>query len=201
MADDNEFASAVKGSTNFKSDYLGLEFGIFINERFLVDLGVRLNGVRNADFYSERLRQKNMKVSNDKLYNWLFPVSLQIRQDLLKKETNKLVCFMEPGVVFQPFSSDRFKIIKEEVVEGFLQETKSYHTRNFHWLYVYANCQFGLQYVVDEDFALCLGYEITTQDPYKKRRGTVYDGVCFGDYMPEKKTFNHLVFVSLHAFF
>lgn len=202
FAEDYEFAARLKGGVGFEGDVqVDINGGCFLSEKYLFLAGVRVQHVLNTKVGGELNGNCTWTTEDDDMYNLLVPVSMELTFPLYTTEEKVFSFFLEPELLLHLFPQDNFTVNYEEW-KGYEMKTwsKTYTGRNFHWAYCYAGLNTGFCYNTGYDFSISLGYELSNQDPYKKRRGTELHNVHFGDQMPAKKTLYHHIFLAVSYF-
>lgn len=199
--DDHEFIFSLKGGASYIPVTADAEInmGVFLTKNLSANLGIRFQETGEEYISGEKLSYEWS--FNERIYNMLFPLSIRGILPICKNEKRAWQLIAEPGAIFQLFPTDNFTAEFYGYKDGKLgtwYENCSYTHDN---IYVFWSCKFGMELQLKNSLAFSLGYEMNNQDPYKKRRKTVFEDVEFNNKIDKRKQLYHYAFVTLSYYY
>ncbi len=200
--DDYDLSGSFKLAANLDFYQLEPVFGLRINKSFHVNCGLRFQ-IANGYSYTDEINNYTWEIYDESeeeddddqlIRKFFFTPSIEYKLCLIEQKndfsTNYFNLFIEPGILFQPFAIDNFKLFRNG---------KSQQMHNFRGPDFFFNCQSGLEYIIDNDIAFSLGYEISNQDIYISRRNVVIEDVSLNDFLPKRKL-SHSIFIGIKIY-
>jgi len=189
------------GGINKDGSHADMEAGYKINSYLTASLTCRLQSIVTHR-YGDITENYEWSIDDADFVNFLIIPSLRFSFPILTENDVCWSFYMEPGIMIQPLTYERFEVGYAALGESYNGMTTwsgsakgDFKTTRFYWQNKFA-IQCG-----SEDVALFAGFELSNQDVYSKRRSVNVDGVSLDRYLPAKVSLCNSMFIGFRACF
>ncbi len=205
IASSQETVFGFGGGVNKLGYQMGVEMGCEINSFFTASLACRFQTiVTDGGHYGDSNKNYEWRIDDIDVNNILLIPSVRFSLPILKENSRIWSLYIEPGIIIQPFTYEAFDVVYQATQKPYKGQTVwtdrakgDFKLARFYWQNKFA-IQCGSRAGAGGIF---VGFELSNQDVYSKRRSVIVDGVSLDEHLPFKTKQYNSIFIGCRGYF
>lgn len=188
------------GGINRKGFQIDAETGYKLNRHLTISLNYRFQTIRTGGYYGDSNKDYKWWIDDIDLLNLLLIPSVRFSLPILKENNRIWSFYIEPGIMIQPLTYEVFDVAYQAIQKPYKGQTiwtdrakGDFKLARFYWQNKFA-IQCG-----SKDGGIFVGFELSNQDVYSKRRSVIVDGVSLDKHLPLKTKLYNSIFIGLRG--
>ena len=190
------------GGINSKGDQIDVETGYKLNRHLTISLNYRFQTIRTGGYYGDSNKDYKWWIDDIDLLNFLLIPSVRFSVPILKENNRFWSLYIEPGIMIQPLTYEVFDVAYQAIQKPYKGQTiwTGRAKGEFKWARFYWQNKFAIQCGSKASAGgIFVGFELSNQDVYSKRRSVIVDGVSLDEHLPLKTKRYNSIFIGLRG--
>ncbi|MBV5281123.1 MAG: hypothetical protein JZU53_01685 [Paludibacter sp.] len=182
---------------------IDVETGYKLNRHLTISLNYRFQTIETGGYYDDSNKNYEWQIDDDNLLNFLLIPSVRFSLPILKENNRFWSLYIEPGIMIQPLTYEVFDVVYQAIEKPYKGQIiwtdrakGDFKLARFYWQNKFA-IQCGSRASAGGIF---VGFELSNQDVYSKRRSVVVDGVSLDKHLPSKTKLYNSIFIGLRGY-
>ena len=191
------------GGINRKGYQIDVETGYKLNRHLTISLNYRFQTIETGGYYGDSNKNYEWQIDDDNLLNFLLIPSVRFSLPILKENNRFWSLYIEPGIMIQPLTYEVFDVTYQAIQKPYKGQTVwtgrakgDFKLARFYWQNKFA-IQCGSRASAGGIF---VGFELSNQDVYSKRRSVIVDGVSLDEHLPSKTKRYNSIFIGYRGY-